>query len=439
MRVLHFGNVAMNGYNNAKLLRRLGVDADAICDETHLLSQPEWEEAEVSGPYDALVPLGPDVRITGWDRPAWVISPRDPIAERRFRGQYRLEYASRLATKLPRLAALFRRLRADYDPLRSVLGTDLQFADVLRADRAVWMHGLLVGPLEELIPQYDVIQAYATHPTIALLADPERPMIAYEHGTMRELPFEDSWRGRMLSVAYRRASKVIITNADMNQAAARLGLTNTAFIPHPVDETRYTPGPSAFRSELEATADDFVILAPARHDWREKANDRLVRAVSTLVKTGFDRVVLVLADWGTDTDRAKTLVTEEGLDAFVRWYPPLPKRRLIDAYRAADVVADQFVFGTFGGIAPEGMACGKPVVMAFDEAMHEWCFEDSPPIVDARDERSIAEALRWLAESPSERHRLGAAGRVWMERYHGWKLVAERQRAIYDEVLGATA
>lgn len=438
MKTVHFGNVAMNGYNNAKLLRRIGIESDAICDETHLLSQPEWEEAEVSGPYDALLPPDHQVRIEGWERPQWVISPRDPIADRRYRGQYRLEYAARLVRTLPRLAALYRRLRAEYEPLREVLGTELTFADVLRADRAVWMQGLLVGPLEELLPRYDVVQAYATHPTLALLAAPQRPLVAYEHGTMREFPFEDSWRGRLLSLAYRRAARVIITNADVNRAAARLGLDNTTFVPHPVDETKYTPGSSAFRAEVGAADDDFLILAPARHDWREKGNDRLLRAVVAVIESGVN-VVLVLADWGRDTAKTKDLVTALRLDGHVRWYPPLPKSRLIDAYRVSDVVVDQFVFGTFGGIAPEGMACGRPVVMAFDPAIHEWCFEEAPPIAGAQEEREIAEVLRRLAGDRGERERLGRSGRRWMEDHHGWRLVAERQRAVYDEVLAVSA
>ena len=100
---------------------------------------------------------------------------------------------------------------------------------------------------------------------------------------------------------------------------------------------------------------------------------------------------------------------------------------------------DQFTFGTFGGIAPEAMACERPVVMAFDRALHDWCFPVPPPIVDARDERTVAEALARLAADPGERARLGREGRAWVERHHGWRLVAERQRAIYEEVLGANA
>jgi hypothetical protein len=39
LRVLHVGNIANNVYVNAKLLRRAGVEADALCDEWRIFFQ----------------------------------------------------------------------------------------------------------------------------------------------------------------------------------------------------------------------------------------------------------------------------------------------------------------------------------------------------------------------------------------------------------------
>jgi glycosyltransferase involved in cell wall biosynthesis len=282
------------------------------------------------------------------------------------------------------------------------------------------------------------VQAYATHATLPLIATPERPFVAYEHGTLRELPFEPTWRGRLLSLAYRRAGRVIITNADVISSAHRLGLENTTFVPHPVDETKYTPGPSRLGDELRAAGAGPILLAPARQDWREKRNDVVVQALAELTRD-HPNALLLLGDWGEDAPRTRALVEQLGVGRNVRWTKPVAKLILIDHYRAADVVLDQFTFGTFGGIAPEAMACERPVVMAFDRALHDWCFPVPPPIIDARDERTAAEALRRLAADPGERARVGREGRAWVERHHGWRLVAERQRAIYDELLGANA
>jgi glycosyltransferase involved in cell wall biosynthesis len=425
VRVLQLGNVAQNGYNNAKLLRRLGVEADAVCDEAQALAQPEWEDAALPAGIDAMAPLGPVATLDGWSRPEWVIAPRVP--PRRPPGFYRAAYAAALAASLPRLRRLWRDLRTDDERL--------SFEDVRQAFRSAWMHSLLLGDLTKLFRSYDLVQGYATHAILPLLATPERPFVAYEHGTLRELPFEDSWRGRMLGLAYRRAANVIITNADVLPSAQRLGLANTVFVPHPVDETKYTPGASPLGEQLRGDGFGPILLAPARQDWREKRSDVLVRALAELVRSGRPRALLLLGDWGADAARTRALVSELGLDPNVRWTSPVPKLRLIELYRAADVVLDQFTFGTFGGIAPEAMACERPVVMAFDRALHEWCFPEPPPIVDARDERTVAAALRRLADDPDEGVQLGRAGRAWVERHHGWRLVAERQRAVYEEVL----
>src|SRR5437764_5745415 len=82
-RILHLGNVANNGYINAKLQRRVGVAADALCDEWHMISQPEWEDAPLDPVDDPLDPLMEPAAESGWRRPDWVLSPRrwDPRGE----------------------------------------------------------------------------------------------------------------------------------------------------------------------------------------------------------------------------------------------------------------------------------------------------------------------------------------------------------------------
>ena len=43
VRILHVGNIANNAYNNAKFLRRKGVEADVLCyDYTHVMANELW-------------------------------------------------------------------------------------------------------------------------------------------------------------------------------------------------------------------------------------------------------------------------------------------------------------------------------------------------------------------------------------------------------------
>jgi glycosyltransferase involved in cell wall biosynthesis len=437
MRILHIGNVANNGYNNAKLLRRIGIAADAVCDERHIISQPEWEEADIEVPRDHYESLEPLAVERGWSRPEWVLPVYDPLALRRFKGEYWIRYRWTLARALPVLHRRYRELSRAYAPIRDSVGSDFVFEDMLVAFHMAWFERLLVNrPLRPFFAQYDVVQAYATHPIHSLVLGAIRPCIAFEHGTLRELPFAGNAVGRLLSLSYRLADKVLITNADVISSVKRLGLENYLHIPHPVDETRYEPGPSMLRVDLEARGYDFVVFLPSRHDWIEKGTDRGIEAFARLVREGPRRPVLVLTEWGKELDRSHALIRQLGIEDAVVWKQPLPKLKLLDAYRAADVVFDQFLIGTFGGIAPEAMACAIPVIMGFDESVHRWCFPELPPILQAETTDEIYAYLRLCATDEGVRQRIGDAGRTWMRRHHSWRLVAERQKAVYEEVLG---
>ncbi len=429
MRILHSGNVANNAYSNAKLLRRAGVEADALCDERHIFSQPEWEDAPLVGSFAEAEPVEEIAAAAGWHRPDWVLSPRAPLTNPQ--GRAWLGERIRLALSTPKLNLLYRRLLREYAPLREVLGTDLGLVDVLRA--SVWMTRLSreVAPLEPLFRSYDLVQANGLHPILTLLAAPDRPFVAFEHGTLRDLPFQDSWSGRLLSLAYRSAQAIVITNPDVVDSARRLGLDNYVFVPHPIDETKYTPGPSQFRDRLGLSASDIVLFSPASHNWDIKGSDVMLRAFAELVRQGPAKSVLVLTEWGLELDRSRALIEELGIGGRVRWIKPLPKLQLIDAYRGADIVLDQFLIGTFGAIAPEAMACGRPVIMAYDAEVNEWAFPTAPPIVPARTVEELSRQLTRLVGDPGEQARIGLAGRDWVERHHGWRLVVDRQLKIY--------
>ena len=434
MRVLHVGNIANNAYLNAKLQRRVGVEADALCVEWHILCQPEWEDAELDGAYEPQEQLAHYAADAGWERPDWVLGFRtwDPD----FKHEPWLKEHALVVKDLPGQTLRRRRLEASYEALRPVLGHDLHVFDLARV--AAWKRRLetQLGSLDDLFAGYDVVQLYGVHPALVPLAPSTVPYVAFEHGTMREMPFEENWRGRMLSLGYRLSDKVIITNPDVIEQARLLGLDGkSVFIPHPLDETKYSPGPSKLRAEVEREGFDFLLLCPSRHDWHVKGTDRLLRAFAEFCRSERPRALLLFFDWGQEVERSRALARELGIEANVRWSEPLPKLRLIDAYRAADVVLDQFLIGTFGAVAPEAMACGRPVIMAFDPELHAWCFPALPPIVDARTPEEIYAELTRLAGDEEARLALGKAGRAWVEEHHGWRLAVDRQLAIYEELV----
>jgi glycosyltransferase involved in cell wall biosynthesis len=84
LRVLHIGNVGNNAFNNAKVQRRAGIEADVLCpDYYHIMGTPEWEDADFeSFPGDHFFPEWHKVNLNGYRRPEWFIQGRLPLCAR---------------------------------------------------------------------------------------------------------------------------------------------------------------------------------------------------------------------------------------------------------------------------------------------------------------------------------------------------------------------
>lgn len=436
MKVVHVGNIANIAYLNTKFLRRLGIAADLYYYDFDIcLAQPEWEDAEIEGEFDVRDPSWRKrVIIKEYQQPAWAHAINMETQQWRIRIPWANPHGGRFAASLAkwqrrmnRLFPAWQQYRAVRDRLRP-LNIDITFRESLLHFDIYRFH--------KIAKNYDLIQAYGLEPISCLVE--EKPYIAYEFGTMREIPFENSPRGRLLAAAYQQADRVIITNPDVLPMAKRLGLENYVFIPHPVDEEKFCPGASSVRQQMEQElGNDLVVLfAPARHDWEVKGTPKMIRAVSRLIKEhSSPKIVLILAKWGQELEKSKSLIAAEDITPHVVWLPVLPKKKMVEYYRAADVVLDQFHIGTFGLITAEAMACGKPVITHFDPQIHQWCFVQMPPIVRAYTTEEIFEQLRVFVKDPQKRKQVGESSREWIVRHHGWRQVAQKHVNLYEEVL----
>ncbi|MAG37169.1 MAG: hypothetical protein CL878_13125 [Dehalococcoidia bacterium] len=296
-----------------------------------------------------------------------------------------------------------------------------------------------------LAQDYDLTVLNGPEVTKAALLPPDRPYIALEHATMRTLPFEDTLQGRLLTLGYQLADACIITNPDVISSAKRLGLRHYRFVPHPVDETKYCPGETRIADEVHRELRvALIFFCPSRHEWSNgsdsKRSDRVIRAFGRYVReaepTGLPAAALVLTEWGTDVRASQRLCRDLGVERRVVWIHPMHKTRLLEYYRAADIVLDQFhdAVGSFGTVTVEAMACARPVIMYFNPKVHEWCLEENPPIQSALTAAEIYGQLVALAGSPERREAVGAQSRAWVERWHSWKRVAQAHLELYREV-----
>ena len=295
----------------------------------------------------------------------------------------------------------------------------------------------------ELVEHYDVVVGYATDGIYPLLAG-KHPFVAFEHGTIRNIPFADDVQGQLCALTYRLADAVAITNADNIAAAQKLGLTQHSFIPHPIndliiDEIDGQEKYLRLHTELDS---NFIVFHPSRQHWEprrhpdwEKGNDFFLRGFAKFFHNINPKASALLVNWGNSVGASKQLIAELGIESRVRWIEPLPHGEMMQMISACDALADQFFLGAFGSTMPKALACGKPALLYLDIETHKWCFPEMPPVVNVQTDQQIFEGLSRLHLDRAYYLDLCAAGKAWYSKWHSSAVVTNSFVDIFRRII----
>ena len=464
LRVLHIGNIANNAYHSAKILNEAGFDCDVLCyNYYHIMGSPEWEDTDFVGKIDDdFNPNWNALDLKGFQRPRW-------FAQGDFTTCVNYLYARR-KRQIERSASLWYKLilktplaPSDNQLMSPALSAQVPFnlhienliktfADIFpdRPDQLQLADfkelGFYLPHLDlvrGLLVEYDIIQAYSTDPIWPLLVG-QRPFIAFEHGTIRSIPFEDTPIGRLTALAYHQADGVIVTNCDNKRAAERLKLKDYRFIPHPVNEKWIRKGMGRLLKEQlwqELNA-DFLVFHPARHHWEaqrhpswEKGNDIFIQGMARFIHKIAPRAGAVFVEWGQKVQESKELVAQLGIADRVKWIPLQHNCNMSRYIDACDLVADQFFLGAFGNIMPKALMMGTPCILYLDEEIHRWCFPEIPPIINACTPDEVYEGLTKAYQNAGWVQELADRGLRWYQDYHSNAVIFERFMTFYQDVL----
>lgn len=275
--------------------------------------------------------------------------------------------------------------------------------------------------------RYDVVHSIGSNVVYGLGV--HRPLVAEPLGAdIIEVAPRRGVVPFLMRAGWRHAGALIFPTGEVMRAAERLGLT-AHFVPLALETDLFHPG-------AEPRNDRLALFAPTRHDWgpgrqRMKANDVLLRGVARFVQDGGNVELRTIAH-GPDLPASRRLVRELGIERHVAWLPARDREQLLAEYQRADVVADQFQFGSFGQVSLEGFACGKPVITHYDDD-YTRSYGERPVYLQADTPDAVAAALA-AANDPAVRRALGAAAREWVLRHHSPGVVARALLAVYRAV-----
>jgi glycosyltransferase involved in cell wall biosynthesis len=209
---------------------------------------------------------------------------------------------------------------------------------------------------------------------------------------------------------------------------------NPAFGPNP-----YVPGMSPSeerRGVLEkfGIPPDAAVVLHVATATRYKNSPAILRALRILKDTSAgEREVWLLrvgADFFPDE---KALAAELGVEDRIRKTGKIFDDQVLGAcYRSADVFAFPSLWEGFGWPVLEAMNCGTPVVVSNVASLPEVA-GSAGLAVPPRDHAALAESLRVVLTSPSERSRLSALALEQAGRF-SWEKCARDTLAVYQKI-----
>lgn len=384
MRILILGNLANDGYAIAKELRKLGKDVDLGINISDFgMALPEWEDGDISDDADPY--SFKHNNIIEWEPPKWI----------RYFDLY---------NKLPKTpTTIFKKAKSRISLLR-------------------------------IMREYDVIQTHAPFAIYAQFA--QRRYVAYDAGWVRYFPYRNNFRDKLARRGYKNADLIMFTNPDTISIFEKLSYidkTKLRFVPFAIDHTKYKPMNVKEQRSKYVNENELLLFAPARQVWKEKGNDKIIKAFAKFVKR-YTNSKLMLVDWSIDKERSKELANSLHLNNKIIWIKPVNKNKLIKLYNMADVVLDQFVIGSWGTATPEAMACAKPVLMYYNPDYISRYFSELPPILNSYSVDDIYNNLIRLAKDEEFRIEIGKKSREWCMKTHSGEIVARRHIEIFDSL-----
>jgi hypothetical protein len=461
IKILHIGNVANNAYNNAKMLNKHGyINHVLVADYSHIMGCPEWEELDIQpGTINDYQPDWTSIPHN-FSRPNWFVQGGlldclDYLAilnnkkeDNQSRRQYWAYLSFKNRTKKKNLYYYFlwikfRLIKSVTKRLKKALAfknlphsvnrsliedliSDFEYYFPHREDKltkADFPYSLPPFQLLEILKKYDFVFCYGTDSILPMTVG-FSDYVAFEHGTIRTLPWEKTTEGRLTALAYAKSKSILMTNADSIIQALKLN-KNIFFGQHGfiINESAKKISPYSSTSIIKTiglqTSRRILIFQPTRQDWKIKGNNRFLEAVARLKREHFDDFEIIFVDWGKDTAQTKQFLLENNLQNQAHWISPLSKPQLLKMYTEVDVLIDQFNIHCIGSTPLEIFSVkGAPLITSIDDTIMKKFYGKTIPLLNCKETEGIYNKLKEIITGKTNLNQIKEECYQWLLETH---------------------
>jgi glycosyltransferase involved in cell wall biosynthesis len=236
---------------------------------------------------------------------------------------------------------------------------------------------------------------------------------------------------------YRRADRIVVLLPQASDYIVPLGipLKKIVWIPNGVELEGYPKPPQPIDQEL------FTLMYLGAHG-QANGLDCVLRAMAELQKMpAMKHVRLRMIGDGPLKPALKKLAHELGLSN-VKFDNPVPKCQVpalanqADAFVIAVLNLPQlYRYGISMNKLFDYLAAGRPIIIASNAVNNPVADAQAGITVPPGDPIALAEAIAELVEMPaSQRKAMGNAGRAYVEKYHGFDVLAARFATMLNEI-----
>jgi D-inositol-3-phosphate glycosyltransferase len=210
-------------------------------------------------------------------------------------------------------------------------------------------------------------------------------------------------------------------------------------VPPGVDLELFSPGDRAkARSSVGLALDAQVLLFVGRIQ-PLKAPDILLKAAAEILARRPElrqrlEVVVLGGPSGSGLGKPRALqelAQELGIDAQVRFVPPVDRATLAQWYRAADLVVVPSYSESFGLVAVEAQACGTPVVAAAVGGL-PFAVGNTGLLIDGHETADWSAGIESLLDDPDRRNLLSRKAVAHASQF-SWEATTNRLLEVYVE------